>query len=167
MRGSFDSLVEWTKLVFPRLKDLVVSPDHHTGKFVVRAVIDEDYQLRVPLQSLSDGTVKWLSVASAIVANKDSFSIEEPENFLHPTMQQFFLQIARDAILDAPGSGNAIISTHSETIINACKPSEIIIFDFRSGRTTCRRIKNIDKIQSEINRTGFGLGYYYASNTLS
>lgn len=164
---AFETIVEWTRLVFPGLQNISVATDPHTGKFAVRVQLDDKGRLKIPLQALSDGTVKWLSIASAIISRRTSFSIEEPENFLHPKMQTIFLQIARDAALDLRGSNNAIISTHSETIINNSKPEELIIFAYDDGSTLCRRLSNPDAVISEINRTGFGLGYYYASNALS
>jgi predicted ATPase len=162
---SLDMIVDWTKLVFKTLQDISVVQDPHTGKYLVQLVVGDTSSLKISLQAASDGTVKWLALVTLIISSGAAYSIEEPENFLHPSMQQFLVQIIRDFIT-TPRQEYFILSTHSETIVNKCNPDEIIIFEFMD-KTTCHRLKLPDRVQEEINKTGFGLGYYYASNALS
>jgi len=58
------------------------------------------------------------------------------------------------------------MTTHSETLLNRCHPSELIIVSFSGGSTKARRCSNTDEIKEEIQRTGFGLGYYYLTHAL-
>jgi predicted ATPase len=157
---------DWTKLVFPELKGLSVSVDLHTGKYIGYITIGSE-NLKIPLQSASDGTLKWLGLVTLIITRGGAYSIEEPENFLHPKMQQYLIDLIRDYAADPEKPGYFILSTHSETIINKCRPSELILFSFVGGKTICSRLQNQNSVQNEINETGFGLGYYYASNSVS
>lgn len=159
-------ILEFTKLVLPELKDITVTADPHTGKYLGYLIIGKD-NLRIPLQAASDGTIKWLVLVTLIVTSRGAFSMEEPENFLHPRMQQFLIDIMRDSIETTWANSFTIISTHSETLINKCNPDELIIFEFKSDRTRCKRIENPLFVQDQINSTGFGLGYYYANNAIS
>lgn len=166
-KESLDMVIEWTRLVFPELNDISVVQDPHTGKYLGYLVVGNDKNLRIPLQAASDGTLKWLCFVCLLIAPGQASSIEEPENFLHPKMQQFLVQLVREKAETDKRSGHFVVSTHSETLINQCRPNELTIFRFEGNRTVCGPIKNIDRVQQEINRTGFGLGYYYASNSLS
>lgn len=162
-----DDVLEWTKIVIPELSDISSIADPHSGKYLVFLHFGTGKNaLKIPLQGLSDGTVKWLAFVTLITLQGSSYSIEEPENYLHPTMQQFFVSLIRDSV-DGPHPGHFILSTHSETIINQCTPNELILFEFSAGRTTCHRLDNPISVAEEINRTGFGLGHYYISNAIS
>lgn len=165
-RSTMEEIVEWTKIVFPQLREISVSQDPHTGKYLANLVIGENPSLRLPMTAASDGTLKWLSLVCLILAIGGVYSIEEPENFLHPKMQQYLVEIIRESISESGAAAYFLFSTHSETLINFVHPSELIIFDYRDNRTTCSRIVDPERIMQEINRTGFGLGYYYASNAL-
>lgn len=165
-RHTLDEVVEWTKLVFPELREITVSQDPHTGKFLAHLVIGNEPTLKLALTAASDGTLKWLSLVILILAVGGVYSIEEPENFLHPKMQQYLVEIIRESMSAERASAYFIFSTHSETLVNFVDPAELIIFEFCDNRTICSRIVEPERIMHEINRTGFGLGYYYASNAL-
>jgi predicted ATPase len=161
--NTFNELIELSKIVLPSIKGIDVYPDMHTGKYVASIVLFNG--LKIPFNAVSDGTVKWLAMLVAIMTNATSYALEEPENFLHPKMQGLLVAFLRDHV-DEENFEYSVISSHSETLINNCRPSEIIIFSYDSGKTRARVIENADSLVSEINRTGFGLGYYYASNAI-
>jgi predicted ATPase len=166
-KSTFQDIIEWTKLVFPRLLDITTNQDPHTGKYLASLLIGEgDGQLRLPLQAASDGTLKWLSLVTLINSTGGVYSIEEPENFLHPKMLEYLIAMVRESSLASANGSYFIFSTHSETLINFCHPSELVIFDFVDNSTICSRIMNPERVLGQINDTGFGLGYYYASNSL-
>ncbi len=81
-------------------------------------------------------------------------------------MQHEFASIVRAACEQYP-ERFAIITTHSETLLNAMKPHEIVIVSMDEGKTVARRILDPKIISREIDKTGFGLGYYYISEALS
>lgn len=164
-QDALDTIISWTQIVIPDLHDITATADPHTGKYIVFLHVgDEQDKLKIPLQSMSDGTLKWLTFVALIVAQGSEYTFEEPENFLHPKMQQFLVSLLRDNLPDV--GGRFIISTHSETIINQCVPDELIIFSFEGGKTVCKRIDNASAVIKQVNETGFGLGHYYAQNVL-
>ncbi|MFD1744179.1 AAA family ATPase [Rhizobium helianthi] len=162
---AFSTVMHWTNLVLPELEDINITQDLHLGRYVVTLSIRKEKPLRVSIQAASDGTIKWLTLICLIVTNRGMGCLEEPENFLHPKMQSYLVEIIRDSI-NEHGRDYFIITTHSETLINSCKPEELIIFQFGSSGTKCIRLSHPSKIKAEINDTGFGLGYYYAANAL-
>ena len=164
---DLDTIIEWTRLVLPELSDIATVADPHTGKYVSTiTVMFGESSLKIPLQGLSDGTLKWLSFVCLIISRGAARSIEEPENFLHPKMQKMMIGLIRES-MDGDHPGHFIMSTHSESIINQCLPEELILFRFHRGSTTASRLTKPEKVAEQINATGFGLGYYYASNALS
>lgn len=164
---AIDDVVAWTSVVLPELSDILSVADPHTGKYISYLIVQtEEGTLRVPLQSASDGTIKWLSFVCLIIGQGAVYSIEEPENFLHPAMQRYLIKLIRES-LESEHPGSFIISTHSESIINQCSPDELLLFKFNGGRTSSKRLDDPHLVEEQINDTGFGLGYYYAANALS
>jgi hypothetical protein len=164
---SMDELIHWTRLVIEDLTDITTVHDPHTGKYLGGLTIDSEKPIKIPLQSVSDGTLKWLCLVCLIIAQGFAYSIEEPENFLHPKMQKYLVALIREYMSSGKAMDYFILSTHSESLINQCNPEELVLFEFKESRTSCRRISDPSRVQEEINNTGFGLGYYYASNALS
>ena len=141
--------------------------DPFDNKLVVKVFIKTgEYSAILPLSSMSDGTIKWLTLISAILTSKTISSIEEPENFLHPWMQAEIANIMREHLESKHNPSFVLMTTHSESLLNYSKPEEIILVDLMDGKTIARRIINVAVIKDEISRTGFGLGFFYFSNSL-
>lgn len=115
---------------------------------------------------MSDGTIKWLALITAILTSKTIFSIEEPENFLHPWMQAEIANIMREHIENKESESFVLMTTHSESLLNHAEPNEILLVDFENGKTTAKRLTNILLVKDEISKSGFGLGHFYFSNAL-
>lgn len=165
-KDALDTVISWTQLVLPDLVDITATADPHTGKYVAYLHVSaRDGSLKIPLQSTSDGTLKWLAFVCLVVSRGSDYTFEEPENFMHPRMQQYFVELLRNSS-DDENDSRFIISTHSETIINQCSPEELILFDFFGGSTVCKRVDNSAKLVDQINKTGFGLGHYYTKNVV-
>ena len=112
---------------------------------------------------MSDGTIKWITLITIIFTCQNIFSIEEPENFLHPWMQAEIVKMMRNSI----GKESFIlITTHSESLLNSAKPEEMIVVSMTNGKTYAKRIKNIEALKREISNTGFGAGYFYFSDSI-
>ena len=60
----------------------------------------------------------------------------------------------------------ALISTHSETLINSLMPEELVIMSSEDGISHASRSSSADKVKAEINRSGFGLSYYLSAGAL-
>lgn len=166
-KDALETILAWSQIVLPDLTAITATADPHTGKYLVYLHVEcEPSSLKIPLQNASDGTLKWLAYVSLVVSQGSEYTFEEPENYLHPKMQQFFVSLIRDYISSSDELSRFIVSTHSETLINQCSPDELILFKFDAGETTSSRVKNTESLINQVNETGFGLGYYYTNNVV-
>lgn len=105
------------------------------------------------------------SPITAILTSKTIFSIEEPENFLHPWMQAEIANIMREHIESKNNQSFVIMTTHSESLLNHSNANEIVLVDLVDGKTIARKISDIELLQKEIEQTGIGLGSFYFANS--
>lgn len=164
---TLNKVISYLKLANTTIQDLDIENDPFDNKLIVKISIKTgEYKAILPLSAMSDGTIKWLALITAILTSKTIFSIEEPENFLHPWMQAEIASIMRSHISEKNSNSFILMTTHSESLLNASKPEEVIIVDLKEGKTIARRINNLQLIKEEISRSGFGLGYFYFSNSI-
>ena len=96
---TLDKIKSYLKLANNTVSDITIDNDPFDNKLLIKITIKTgEYEAVLPLSAMSDGTIKWLSLITAILTSRTIFSIEEPENFLHPWMQAEIAQIMRDHI---------------------------------------------------------------------
>ncbi len=163
---SLKKIISYLKLANKTIFDLDVENDPFDNRLIVKIFIKTgSYDAVLPLSSMSDGTIKWLTLITAILTSKTIFSIEEPENFLHPWMQAEIVNIMREHIEEKNNHSFVIMTTHSESLLNHSRPEEVILVDLLEGKTSARRISNIKLLKEEISQSGFGLGHFYFSDS--
>ncbi|KAA5803893.1 AAA family ATPase [Alkalicaulis satelles] len=166
-RSAFKIISKYMKLINTSIESMNVKSDYLLNKHIVYFQMKvDDKNIDIPLSSMSDGTAKWLSLVTALHSEFGIFSIEEPENFLHPKMQRELFDLIRENSSISSGRGIAMVSTHSMTLLDYCQPEEVIVTDYRDGRTVASRPKNSEIIREEIKNTGFGLSYYALAGSL-
>ncbi len=169
--NTFFEIVEYLKMVNEDVLDLWVEKDVLSNSATVfLSMKSQGGTFEMPMYLLSDGTVKWLALVTAIHGNSLVSAIEEPENFVHPSIQGEILNLLREIFTPQEGDEEeqkfVLVSTHSETLLNFAEPSEIIVVRMESGATRTRRPRNIQEVRDAIRETGFGLGYMYISGIL-
>jgi predicted ATPase len=166
-KETLSKIIENVKLANSSILDIDVNNDPFNNQLIVKVYIkSEGDSMVLPLSAMSDGTIKWITLITAILTSREIFSIEEPENFLHPWMQSEIVNIMRNTFSAKNEESFILMTTHSETLLNYSKPEEIIVVSLINGKTIAKRLDNVELINDEIKNTGFGLGYYYVSNAL-
>ncbi len=161
---KISDLIRYMKLSNDSIKGMEISSNSFDNQLQVRMTMcGPEKDTVLPLTAMSDGTIKWMVLITILLTNRHIFSIEEPENYLHPLLQAEILSVMRNIIQE---SQTVLMSTHSESLLNAAKPEEVIVVSFKDGKTIASRVSNADDLNSEIQRTGFGLGYYYIAGSL-
>lgn len=163
-------ILDYAQFVNNSISRIEVREDFQNSLYQANIVFNSDEvksgSIKLPFSAISDGTAKWIALTIAVLTNFNVLAIEEPENFLHPRMQEIFVDLLRTSLGDNHLSRMILVSTHSETLLNFCNPREVIIAEFLNGSTRASRPANADAVSEEIRRTGFGLGYYYANDSL-
>jgi len=165
-RDLVEQVSRYARLVNESIESVEVVSDPFENKlraWLIQKVRRSD--IRVPLSLASDGTVKWLALTTAVLSSNSAFAIEEPENYLHPHMQTEIIHIVRNKTRGHKRMF-AIFTTHSETLLNAASPREVIVVSNVDGATKAARPTNAEELASEIRSTGFGLGFFYIAGAL-
>lgn len=103
----------------------------------------------VEIQNVSDGTLHFIMIMSAILGNRRSIGllIEEPERHMHMKVLSYILNTMRD------DDKQIFFTTHSSEFLNQLKLNEII-FMFRDyeGDTKSQRAEDIPNIKRFMKR---------------
>lgn len=107
----------------------------------------EEGGYEVPLKKTSDGTVHFLAIMSALIANESNtitMMFEEPERHMHMKVLSYILNTMRD------NDAQIFFTTHSTEMLSQLKLDEIIFmfrdFDGNTKGIRAKEIKNINKI---------------------
>lgn len=97
--------------------------------------VKERTGIRLPAASLSDGTLRFLTLA-VLVADPQAqglICIEEPENGIHPAKMAEMVRLLKDLAvdpMDAPGPENpfrqVIVATHSPVFVQLQDPNDLL-----------------------------------------
>ncbi|MGL4956643.1 MAG: AAA family ATPase [Bacteroidales bacterium] len=164
---NFNRVLSFLQLANSTISGLDVEIDSFSNKLLVKVSIGEGEKKTIlPLSAMSDGTIKWLTLITAILKSDSIASIEEPENYLHPYMQTEIIKIIREHLADSEQASCMLLTTHSESLLNSVTPEEVIIVRMIDGCTRAKQVTNTKNLKVEISNSAMGLGHFYYSNTL-
>lgn len=102
---------------------------------ILTLMVSEQDGSKLPAASLSDGTLRFLTLA-ALVADPSAerlICIEEPENGIHPAKMNDMVDLLRDLAVDSeaqPGPDNpfrqVIVATHSPAFVQLQNPGDLL-----------------------------------------
>ena len=157
----YNSILSWCREVNPAIDGLRIELDFQEALLRPYLIFKNDEDTNeFALSKISDGTVKWLALLAALHIEPSLSVIEEPENFLHPFMQELFIALCRK-LRKEDRFRNFLISTHSPTILDCCSPEELIIFEVENGLSKASKVFNQKQLVDKISKSRFGLGHYY------
>lgn len=116
-------------------------------------------------EEVSDGTVKWLCIlVSLFVPFSQVYLLEEPENFLHPWMQQRLIEIMRQQ--SKQHETIFLLSSHSATVLNAAYPEELLLVKQSDKGTELSEMTDIESIRQVLAASDFHLGDLWVSGAI-
>lgn len=176
---KYELLINSFKQLFPDVKDIEVqeiklnhptkmnlsddAPFVFTDSIYTMSIIDEKMIQPVGFESLSDGTKRiFLMLTFAIIADIKGLSmiaIEEPENSIHPSLLQNYIDVLSQLINNC----KIIITSHSPYIIQYLNPHSIYIgLATDSGESVFGRIAStkVNTLLKDANEYDKSIGDY-------
>lgn len=145
------------------IESVTTDIDQTTGK---RYLVFKSANHNFRPEEVSDGTVKWLCILVSIyVPHSPLYILEEPENFLHPWMQQKLVSTMREQAKESKTI--FLLTSHSTTILNASEPSETLVVTPSAKGTQVREITNREEIEIFLEESQFRLGDLWVSGAIS
>jgi len=146
--SGYDRVLAALQEVFPRVETITVER-LPPSRLVLQV---KEYGITDPLDqdSLSDGVLHALGLLIALEGDRPGLLvIEEPENAIHPWPLRSL--VAR--MQDRRGQSNIIITTHSETVVNAIvDPSTLLIVEQGNDGTVATRASDKSSALASILR---------------
>lgn len=148
-----DSIIELMQLFVPSLESVKTETNSLDGRSGLQ-FIEEGLSRPFPPHLISDGTLHALNILVALFQRKNSIPlmgtnwtlIEEPERGLHPYAVQELTSIIREAATSLNANSVGVekfqpfwLTTHSATLVRACRPGELWFVEKTNGFTTVRK----------------------------
>lgn len=135
-------IVEHVQLVAPFFNDFVLEPSANNQNKIKLEWTQKDSDAYFDGFSLSDGTLRFICLATLLLQpNPPSLILlDEPELGLHP----FAITILAEMVESAARQGQVILATQSVTLLNQFSPESVIIADHDGSGTTLHRLAKVD-----------------------
>jgi predicted ATPase len=135
-----EELIDWLGLLIPGFSNFEIN--YNSLKGVNELYIYEKNNPKpFPKKMVSSGTINTISLLTAILQfNEPQFiCIEEPENGIHPEAIKELVYFFKEQCEE---KGHYIwLTTHSQSLVSALKPEEIIVVDKIEGETKVKQFQ--------------------------
>ncbi|MEK7405307.1 MAG: AAA family ATPase [Acidobacteriota bacterium] len=140
--GSLARLEEYLGRFCERFGRVAVKIEGGTVQLGIR---EKGFSHLIPAMRLSDGTLRFLSLLSVLCnpSPPQLVCIEEPELGLHPDA----VRLIAEALIEASGRMQLIVTTHSEDLVDALQPDAIVVCEFEEHNGTRFRRLNRDELE--------------------
>lgn len=155
---SRESLLGWLNLVLPLEIDTIEFERYGSR---VAFVLVESGGTKIPAESASDGTVRFLGFLAALFTSKPErvLFFEEPENGIHPARLAYLVELIESEARSR--QVQVILTTHSPEVLNALSDEsrEHASLMYRDGEGfsgEIRRLVDIPDIEKVMAKHGLG-----------
>ncbi|SFB99537.1 AAA family ATPase [Spirosoma endophyticum] len=136
----YERIISTIQLMLPFFKDFVFRPNPYNEQKILLEWQDNQSDMRFNAGDLSDGSLRFICLATLLLQPKlpNLILLDEPELGLHPTA----LALLAGLLKKAASRAQVIVSTQSVNLVNAFTPDDIIVVDREDGHSTFRRLKS-------------------------
>lgn len=158
---TFQNIVETVRLAAPFFDKFDLNPDRLNPDKIKLEWREKGADTYFDGHSLSDGTLRFICLATLLLQPKPptTILIDEPELGLHP----YAINILASLFRSAAERTQLVVSTQSVTLINQLSPEDIIVVD-REGRESVFRRPSSTELESWLD--GYSLGELWEKNVL-
>lgn len=129
----------------------------------LQLAVQEDSGVSTSAYRLSDGTMRWIALLTILLNPNPApvTCLEEPELGLHPDA----IHVLADLLRDASTRTQLIVTTHSDTLIDAFtdEPEAVCVCEKVEGST---RIRRLDRGRLAVWLEDYSLGRLWASGEI-
>lgn len=138
-----EEILEWLQLFIPGFQNVEVLSSALSGSDTL-LVYEKHFEKPFNKDLISDGTYNILCLLTAVYQSDEPqfLCIEEPENGLNPFVIKELVTLFRNACEE---KGHYIwLNTHSQSLVEALTPDEIILVDKVNGETKIKQTKGMN-----------------------
>jgi predicted ATPase len=159
--GTYRRIVEAVRSVAPFFDDFVLLPDAVNADVIQLAWRHRTDDSLFTADSLSDGTLRFICLATVLLQPElpSMIVIDEPELGLHPFAISQFAALVRSAA----SKTQVLLATQSVTLLDQFESSEVIVAERSNGESTFRRL---DTNALEEWKQEYSLGELWLKNVL-
>ncbi len=162
----YDTIMENMRKSFPNFDDVLLEPSSTNA--VYGSVIEKNRRQPVKASGVSDGYLQLLIHLTCLFSegrNRDSIIIfDEPETSLHPHAITVFAESVKQAVSD--WNKQIMIATHSPVLLSQFSAINMLAGEMdEQGRTTLRRVSDIENIQDLLEN--YSTGSLYMAEVLA
>jgi len=137
---AFNKIEETIKLVAPYFEKFILEPNELNPSKIKLEWRQNGSENYFDAFSLSDGTLRFISLATLLLQPNppDTIIIDEPELGLHPYAISVLAALIRAFSIDK----QIIVSTQSVTLLDYFEPEEIIVVDKQDNSSIFKRLSS-------------------------
>jgi predicted ATPase len=159
--GAYRRIVEAVRAVAPFFDDFVLAPDAVNPDVIQLAWRHRTDDALFTADSLSDGTLRFICLATLLLQPElpSLIVIDEPELGLHP----FAITQLAALVRAAASKTQVVMATQSVTLLDQFDAGEVIVAERSNGESTFRRL---DEAVLDDWRQEYSLGELWLKNVL-
>ncbi|MBN8248367.1 MAG: AAA family ATPase [Verrucomicrobia bacterium] len=156
--GHFQNIEGAVRQVVPFFAGFHLEPDE-SGKHLLLAWREKGHEEPFPAAALSDGTLRFMCLATLLLQPNPPAVIllDEPELGLHPAA----IHLLAALLESASTRSQVLVATQSVTLLNQLTPEDVWTVERRSGESVFKRLKDEDRSTWP---TGVALGDLWERN---
>lgn len=149
----YDRIVKTIQLVIPFFKNFVLRPNELNAETIRLEWQDKFSDKIFAASSLSDGSLRFICMATLLLQPKlpPLIILDEPELGLHPTA----ISILAGLLKKASVRSQVLISTQSVNLVNEFEPENVIVVDREEGASVFRKLDS-EKLSEWLNNYSLG-----------
>ncbi|GCL74853.1 chromosome segregation protein SMC [Paenibacillus naphthalenovorans] len=158
---SYLSILKTVRLIAPFIEDFVLEPSRLNEGFIRLAWSHSEYEGYFDVSQLSDGTLRFICIATLLLQPKlpTTILLDEPELGLHP----YAINVLASLFKSVSKKTQIIVSTQSLLLVDQLEPEDIVVVNYSQKSSEFIRLDSI-KLQGWLE--DYTLGELWEKNIL-
>ncbi|MGA4722222.1 AAA family ATPase [Fictibacillus nanhaiensis] len=157
----YNAILKTIKLIAPFIDDFILEPSKLNPDTIRLAWKHKDYDDFFDVSQLSDGTLRFICIATLLLQPDlpSTILLDEPELGLHP----YAINVLGSLFKSISSKTQIIVSTQSLLLVDQLEPEDIIVVDYHNDKSEFSRLDS-EKLQDWLD--DYTLGELWEKNIL-